>query len=202
MTMSDSYLRRVIHSFEERRDRVAMRIVGDDREIYTFGESLDIIRSLAFRIEQENVDFGDRVALMGENHPSWALAYLAVLYRGSVCVPLDPQGEIETLTNFIENSEAKLAFIGSDQVEKFQQIEEKLGRHIPAVVWEAKNFPPYEEGVPGGRGGSPFSKNGFESFADWSATHYSESFTNEPPKADGDDLALLIYTSGTTGTPK
>jgi len=113
-----------------------MRIVGDDREIYTFGESLDIIRSLAFRIEQENVDFGDRVALMGENHPSWALAYLGVLYRGSVCVPLDPQGEIETLTNFIENSEAKLAFIGSDQVEKFQQIEEKLGYHIPAIVWD------------------------------------------------------------------
>src|SRR5688572_24581742 len=148
--MTKSYCERFITAFEARPDKVAMRIVGDDREIYTFGESLDIIRSLAFRIEQENVDFGDRIALIGENHPSWALAYLGVLYRGSVCVPLDPQGEIETLTNFIENSEAKLAFIGSNQVEKFQQIEEKLGYHIPAVVWD--NSPPRRGDAGNGNG--------------------------------------------------
>ncbi|HJS50322.1 MAG TPA: AMP-binding protein, partial [Pyrinomonadaceae bacterium] len=215
--MTKSYCERFIAAFEARYDKVAMRIVGDDREIYTFGESLDIIRSLAFRIEQENVDFGDRVALMGENHPSWALAYLGVLYRGSVCVPLDPQGEIETLTNFIENSEAKLAFIGSDQVEKFQQIEEKLGYHIPAVVWDV-SAPPRrrdaENRIGNGQNDSHIkndlsassrlsgAQNGFYSFSEWSATDYPESFAKELPKADGDDIALLIYTSGTTGTPK
>lgn len=200
--MSDSYLCRLIEAFEARRERVAMRIVSDDSQIYTFGESLDIIRSLAFRIGEENVDFGDRVALIGENHPSWALAYLGVIYRGAICVPLDPQGEIETLTNFIDNSEAKLAFIGSDQVEKFRQIEEKLGRHVPAVVWDSKSSPPYEGRVAGGRAGSLFSTNGFQSFAEWKATEYPDSFAKEAPKAHGDDIALLIYTSGTTGTPK
>ncbi|QYO66204.1 AMP-dependent synthetase/ligase [Leptolyngbya sp. 7M] len=188
--MTDSYLNRLVRSFESRSEKVAMRIVGDDSHIYTFGESLRMIRSVAYRIEQENVDFGDRIVVMGENHPSWAIAYLATLYRGSVCVPIDPQGEIETVTNFLENSEAKLAFIDSTQTERFKQIEEKLGRHIPAVVWQTTN------------GSETVRSNGFLPFCDWADTQFPENFAMEKPMAAGDDIALLIYTSGTTGTPK
>lgn len=163
----------------------AMRVVGDDSEVYTFGEMLQKVRSVAYRLGQEQVEFGDRVALIGENHPSWAIAYLAALYHGAVCVPLDPHGEIETITNFLENSEAKLAFLSPDMIGKFQQIEEKLGRHIPAVVWHLEN-----------------SSNGFQKFEEWSATEFPDEFAAQVPKAKGDDTALLIYTSGTTGVPK
>lgn len=187
--MTGSYLERLVRSFESRSSRTAMRIVGDDSHVYTFGESLRMIRSVAYRIGQEDVGFGDRVVVMGENHPSWAVAYLATLYRGSVCVPVDPHGEVETVTNFLENSEAKLAFIDSSQTERFKQIEEKLGRHIPAVVWQTNGAP-------------DISSNGFQPFSDWAATEFPESFAAEVPKAAGDDIALLIYTSGTTGTPK
>lgn len=182
--MQESFLKRLIDSFESRKERTAMRIVGDDSEVYTFGESLDRIRSIAYRLEGENVAFGDRVVLIGENHPCWAIAYLSIIYRGAVCVPLDPHGEIETLTNFFENSEAKLAFIGPDQTEKFKLIEEKLGRNIPAVVWGAE------------------SSNGFHSFDNWASSGYPDEFAKALPAASGDDIALLIYTSGTTGTPK
>src|SRR5688572_14376437 len=137
--MEDSFLKRLIDSFEARAERPAMRIVGDDTQVYTFGESLQAVRSLAYRIGQENVVFGDRVALIGENHPCWALSYLSVLYRGAVCVPLDPHGEVETITNFLENSEAKLAFIDTEFKEQFKVILEKLGRHIPTVVWEGNS---------------------------------------------------------------
>src|SRR5215212_803751 len=133
--MSKSFCERFIESCEQRPEKVAMRIVGDDSEIYTYGELLRQVRAVAYRLEQENIAFGDKIALIGENHPSWEIAYLATLYRGAVCVPLDPHGEIETLTNFLENCEAKLAFLSPDETEKFRQIEEKLGRHIPAVVW-------------------------------------------------------------------
>ncbi len=184
--MSDSYLKRVVDSFESRADRVAMRIVGDDSSVFTFGETLDQVRAIAYRLGKEDIAFGDRVALIGENHPSWAIAYLGVVYHGAVCVPMDPHGEIETITNFFENSEAKLAFIDREQVERFQQIEEKLGRSIPAVVWGS---------------GDPLT-NGFQSFEDWTATDVPENYAKEIPKAAGDDIALLIYTSGTTGTPK
>lgn len=182
--MSDSFLKRVTDSFESRADKTAMRIVGDDSHVYSFGETLSNVRSVAHRLSSEGVEHGDRVALIGENHPSWAIAYLGILFNGSVCVPMDPNGEIETLTNFIENSDAKLAFIGSEVAEKFSQIEERLGRKVPAVVWS-------------NNGNAHL--NGFQSFSDWTATEVVEQQT---PTAHGDDIALLIYTSGTTGTPK
>ncbi len=184
--MSDSFCKRVVDSFESRPDKIAMRIVGDDSHVYTFGQTLTSVRSVAYRLAAEQIEHGDRVALIGENHPSWAVAYLATLFNGSVCVPMDPNGEIETLTNFIENSEAKLAFIGSEVVEKFQRIEERLGRSIPAVVW----------------GPDPVSSNGFQAFDDWATSGNPENYARETPKVGGDDVALLIYTSGTTGTPK
>ena len=183
--MFDSFCKRLIDSFESRPENVAMRIVGDDSQVYTFGETLSKIRSVAFRLGQEGVEFGDRVALIGENHPAWAIAYLGTLYRGAVCVPMDPHGEIETLTNFLENSESKLAFLGPDMTEKFRLMEERLGRNIPAVVWNLEN-----------------SGNGFQHFDEWASTGFPAGFAEEVPRAAGDDIALLIYTSGTTGTPK
>lgn len=182
----------LIASFEQRPDKVAMRVVGSETEVYTFAEMLSKIRSVAYRLGKENVLFGDRVALIGENHPSWAIAYLGIIYHGAVCVPLDPHGEIETITNFLVNSEAKVVFLSPDQTERFIQIEEKLGRKIPAVVWSVNNTPSLAD----------VSSNGFRSFEDWSSTRFPDSFANEVPKAAGDDMALLMYTSGTTGTPK
>src|SRR5678816_4171773 len=142
--MPDSYLKRLVDSFESRTDRVAMRIVGDDSQVYTFGDTLRRIRSIAHRLKLEGVQFGDRVALIGENHPSWAIAYLGILYRGAVCVPIDPHGEIETLKNFLENSEAKIAFVGEEVQEKVQKIADRMGRNLPVVSWSAadRSVPP------------------------------------------------------------
>lgn len=189
--MADSFCKRFVTSFESRPDKTAMRIVGDDEQVYSFGETLLQLRAVAYRLRGEQIDFGDRVALIGENHPNWAIAYLATLHHGAVCVPIDPHGEIETITNFIDNSEAKLAFIGPEMREKFGRIRERLGRVIPAVVWET-----------GSSGHAGSNQNGFGSFAEWKATEYPDSFAAETPRPAGDDVALLIYTSGTTGTPK
>ncbi len=176
--MQDSFCKRVIDAFDARPDKVAMRIVGDDSQIYTFGETLRAVRSVAYRLAQEGVEFGDRVAVIGENHPRWAIAYLGILYRGAVCVPLDPHGEIETLKNFIENSDAKLVFIGPETRKIFDQIENRLSRDVTSVAWSTPDF------------------------ANWTSTPFPKSYAIDTPTAKGDDIALLIYTSGTTGTPK
>ena len=188
--MPDSYLKRLVDSFEARTDKIAMRIVGDDSQVYTFGQSLSRIRSVAYNLELEGVESSDRVAVIGENHPSWAIAYLGILYRGAVCVPLDPHGEIETLTNFIENSEAKVAFVGEEVLEKCNAIRERIGRDLKLVAWPVDH----------GEGGAAI--DGVVAFDDWTSTDVPASFASEVPKAAGDDIALLIYTSGTTGTPK
>lgn len=175
----------MIDSCEKHSQKVAMRVVGDESESITFGDFLSQIRSIAYKLEHENVGIGDRVALIGENHPCWAISYLGVLYRGAVCVPMDPHGEIETITNFLEDSEAKVVFLAPDVTEKFQQIQEKLGHSIPAVVWR-------NDGL----------QNGFHSFEEWAQTEFPAEFAEAEPPARSDDNAILIYTSGTTGKPK
>ncbi len=183
--MNDSFIQLIIDSAESHRDKKAMEIVGVEGTKYTFGEMLDAMRSIAFRLEKEGIAFGDRVAIIGENHPRWAIAYLGILYRGAVAVPIDPHGEIQTITNFLKNSEAKMAFIGDDFIDHFHKVEENLGEKIPAVLLQDSE-----------------SNNGFQSFSDWVSTPRTADFDKQPPPAKPEDLANLMYTSGTTGTPK
>ncbi len=184
--MENSFCQLIINAAESHREKIAMRIVGEESNgKYTYGEMLDQVRSIAFRLEKEGIAFGDRVALIGENHPRWAVAYYGILFRGAVCVPIDPHAEIETLTNFFNNSEAKMAFIGEDFIKHFHALEENLGRKIPAVVLQNIE-----------------SGNGFQSFNDWASTERPADFDSKPTPAKLEDLAQLTYTSGTTGTPK
>lgn len=162
-----------------------MRIVGDETETYTYGALLTQLRAVAFRLGVEGVAFGDRVALIAENHPCWASAYLGTLYHGAICVPIDPHGETDTIVNFLKNSEAKVVFLSPDMTEKFAEIRGKLGREIKAVFWRLE-----DDAVD------------CDHFEDWLQTAVPEEFAKEIPPAAGDDIALLMYTSGTTGTPK
>jgi len=67
-----------------------MVIEPEGNETITFGSMLAQIRSVAYRLSQEKIAFGDRVPLIGENHPNWAIAYLGIIYRGALVTPLDP----------------------------------------------------------------------------------------------------------------
>lgn len=76
--MTQTFCERVIASAIAHQHKVAMVAPGiGGSEQITFGEMLAQIRCLAYRITQEGIAFGDRVALLGENHPHWALAYSA-----------------------------------------------------------------------------------------------------------------------------
>jgi long-chain acyl-CoA synthetase len=169
-----------------RPDKVAMMVInGKEPERITFGSMLAQIRSIAYRLTLEDVAFGDRIAIIGENHPHWAIAYLGILYRGAVVTPLDPAATTQALASFLGNSEAKLAFVSPASLTKFRAACEQLGRNIPAVALRP-----------------PITPDGLARFEDWANTDTPAEFVSAPPPAKPDDLAVLMYTSGTTGVPK
>lgn len=181
-----SFCQRVAAAASVRPDKVAMMLIEPKGiETITFGSMLSQIRSIAYRLSQEQIAFGDRVAIIGENHPHWAIAYLGIIYRGAVVTPLDPAATTVALAAFLKDSEAKLAFVSPSSLEKFRAACEQLGRRIPAVALRPLEQP-----------------DGLADFEDWAHTPMPPEFVVAPPPAKPDDLALLMYTSGTTGVPK
>ena len=186
LVTEQSFCQRVVEAASIRPDKVAMMVIdGKESETITFGSMLAQIRSLAYRLTQENIGFGDRVAIIGENDPNWAIAYLAILYRGAVVTPLDPAATTQALASFLGNAEAKLAFVSPASLSKFRAACEQLGRNIPAVALRPQVEP-----------------DGLARFEDWASTTTPAAFISAAPPARPDDLAVLIYTSGTTGVPK
>lgn len=181
-----TFCERVAAAAIDHSENVAMTLLepGGAQDT-TFGTMLAQIRSVAYRLIQEKIAFGDRVALIGENHPNWAVAYLAILYRGAVVTPLDPAATTQAIATFLKGSEAKLAFVSPLSLEKFRAACEHIGNNIPAVALQPLAHP-----------------NGVEDFADWARTPTPRDFDAAKPPAKPEDLAVLIYTSGTTGTPK
>jgi len=181
------------HSFSERLDaaallcpnKVAITMLGSTSVDITFGSMLEQTRNIAYRLTKENVAAGDRIALMGENHPSWAIAYLGILYRGAVVVPLDPSAPVQSITNFLRDSEARLAFVSPSSADRFREACVQLGKEIPAVALQP-----------------PKSDCDWPSFAEWSGTPSHSDIAAKSFPIKSEDLALLIYTSGTTGHPK
>lgn len=183
---NQSFCQRVADAARARPEKLAMtRFEPDGVESITFGTMLAQFRSIAFRLAQEGIEHGDRVAIIGENHPRWAIAYLGILFRGAVVTPLDPAAPVTTLAAFLGDAQAKLAFVSPAAAEKFNAACDHLGRRIPAVSLLPT---PVDEG--------------FAGFADWSTTATTPQFDAAPLPAQPDDLALLMYTSGTTGKPK
>ena len=184
--LQKTFCQHVIATANAHHDNVAMTLIEPDgRETMTFGSMLAQVRSIAYRLTQEGVAFGDRVALIGENHPNWAIAYLGIMYRGAVVTPLDPAATTQTLATFLKSSEAKLAFVSPPSLDKFHSACELSGIHIRAV-----SLLPL------------LHTNGLGDFADWSQTPVPQNFNETAPPAKPEDLALLMYTSGTTGIPK
>jgi long-chain acyl-CoA synthetase len=184
--LTETFCQRVVAAASIRPDKVAMTVIeADGQETVTFGSMLARLRTIAYRLTQEGIAFGDRVALIGENHPNWAIAYLGIIYRGAVVTPMDPAATTQTLAAFLKGSEAKLAFVSPASIDKFRAACEQLGSNIPAVALHPLAQP-----------------DGLGSFADWISTPTPLEFNDAQPPAGPEDLAVLIYTSGTTGTPK
>jgi len=81
----ETFCQRVVATASSRSDKIAMVVIEPDRtDTITFGSMLAQVVSIAYRLSQEKIAFGDRVAILGENHPKWAIAYLGALYRGAI----------------------------------------------------------------------------------------------------------------------
>jgi long-chain acyl-CoA synthetase len=93
-------------------DDVAL-VSGD--EAITYGGLRQRVAAARGALAARGVQPGDRVALIAENEPTFAVAYLAILGLGAVAVPLNPTSPEPELTRELQVVGARVAVVGDNR---------------------------------------------------------------------------------------
>ena len=130
---------------------------------------------------------GDRVAILSENRPEWAIADFACLLLGIVVVPIYTTLTDEQSAYLLNDSGARAIFLSTEkQLQKISAVKSRTPiEHI--VVMDAVE--------------TAHALHMNRIMLDGPADHdarLDQAARNITPE----DLATIIYTSGTTGTPK
>src|ERR1700730_4142542 len=174
-----------------RPDALQVKSGGAYRPI-SHSEVATRVRHAARGLQSLGVRRGDRVAILSENRPEWAIADFASLTAGLTAVPIYPTLPADQIAYMLKDSGAVAIFVsGRVQAEKVKEIRAQL----PAM----KTVIGFEE-TPGLTDLSlvELEKRGAQGeTAETTVRYRREALTVKP-----DDVATIIYTSGTTGDPK
>lgn len=99
-------------------DRVALSFVGG--QPITYARFLEMVRDVATLMCGHGVRPGDKVAIIGENMPHWAVTYFAVTSMGAIAVPILQEFHASAVLHILRHSEAKLAVASNRYMEKVE----------------------------------------------------------------------------------
>jgi long-chain acyl-CoA synthetase len=146
------------------------------------------VYATARQLRSWSIKKGDRVALLSENRPEWAVVDFACMLLGAVDVPIYATQTAEQCLFALQNSEARVAFVSTRlQYDKLAAIREQCGLESIVVM---DNAPEIADAVP------------MQSWIENAPHDDDPELDAIGERIEPDDLATLIYTSGTTGTPK
>ncbi len=174
-----------------RPDALQVKVAGAYKPI-SHSEVADRVRHAARGLSSLGVRRGDRVAILSENRPEWAIGDFACLTAGLTDVPIYPTLPADQIAYILKDSGAVAIFLSTKaQAEKIREIRSQ----IPAL----KTVIGFDD-IPGlaNMSMADLEKRGAEGETSASIATYREDALLVKP----DDLATIIYTSGTTGEPK
>ena len=83
---------------------------GDRVERYTYRQLHDMASAWSSWLAQQGIRAGDRCAILAANDAHWCAAYLGILKRGAIAVPLDTNYSAAQVATIVRDSGAKLVF--------------------------------------------------------------------------------------------
>jgi len=174
-------------------ERVALRykVEKEYRDI-TYGQLAAQVEQAASGLAALGIEPGDRVAILSENRPEWAVTDLAVLALGGVVVPIYPTLPAPQIAYVVRNSGAKALVVSDNkQLKKAIEARPDLPELQHLIVMEAG-------AAEGDASAHTFASILEEGTRNPLGAEYRRRWESVSP----DDIASLVYTSGTTGDPK
>ena len=165
--------------------------VGGEWKSLTHREVEERVRAISLGLRELGIKSGDRVSLLSENRPEWAMADYACLCARAADVPIYPTLPAKQAEYILRDSGAAAVFC-STAVQLAKVLEVKGGlpslQHI--IVFDQAAAQP---GV--------MTLADLEAKGRAAVSKYPQ-YKQEALAVKPDDLMTLIYTSGTTGDPK
>ena len=173
-------------------DAMQVRVDGKWQPI-SHATMLERVRRIALGLDAIGVQRGDRVAILSENRPEWALSDYACLTAGFTDVPIYATLPAEQIPYLLEDSGAVAIFVSNPtQAGKIASIRKSVPRLRHVIAFDES-----------ARSQADMTLRDLE--AKGAAVDTSErvaAYERTAMSVAPDDIATIIYTSGTTGSPK
>ena len=110
------------HSAEKFSNETAVSFINSIS--ITYREFKQKVESIASFLKQEGIIAGDKIALLSENQPNWAIAYFAITTIGAIAVPIMTEFSSTEVHHIFRHSESKAIFISAKQFNKLDDYED------------------------------------------------------------------------------
>jgi len=189
--IEQNFIKTYENSFKKNWELPALTDYKGDTS-YTYGELAREIAKLHLLFSELGIEKGDKISLVGKNHSSWSILFMATITYGAVIVPILHEFNPESVESIIDHSESKLVFINNALWENINKDNVKvttiespsftllksIGDNTDEIV-NSIDFR-FKQSYPDG-----FSKKDIK---------YA--------KVDNSEVVCINYTSGTTGYSK
>src|SRR5206468_3238149 len=95
---------------------------GFRTKTYSYEEVLDIVKRFFSFFEAKNLKKGDRIIVLSQNRPEYAMLVFGALINSITLVPIDYRTNKETIKKFIEKTTPKAIFTSKVFAEQFMRV--------------------------------------------------------------------------------
>ncbi|MFB6231459.1 MAG: long-chain fatty acid--CoA ligase [Salinibacter sp.] len=167
---------------------------GEGWHDITWEDLEDRVQALAGYLHRQGVQKGDRVAVLSENRPEWAISDMGTQLIGAANVSIYTSLPSSKVAYILRDSGAKVCIVSVPvQRKKIEEIADRCPELEEVIVMsETADDPPVSM--------TPWDDALEEGRAYW--TEHEDELVDIAESMTPDDMSALIYTSGTTGKPK
>ena len=163
-----------------------------EKTTYTYGELAREIARLHLLFRELGIEKGDKISLIGKNHSSWSMLFMATITYGAVIVPILHEFSPESMEEIITHSDSRLVFVNNSLWSKLNK------ERIKVPVFEIPNFTLLNSE-------RAEVKEIIDSLDDLFRINYPQGFSKDDiryAEVGNEEVICINYTSGTTGFSK